>query len=201
MKTTILSLKLFVLALATLLVLSCSGEDGEDGAIGPMGTPGIDGVDGEDGQIGANGVDGNANVIASAWTDIDFPANWDGNDEASFDVTDTNITQEVVDSYALLGYTRFSSSTTAASAIPFVSIGQQYEIYNSMQVGKYTAFAIVNDRVARPAPPTNHQVRYILIAPSAVSGKTNSPSLEKMKEDGIDTTNYTAVMDYLGLAY
>ena len=193
--------KLFLMALGAVLVLSCSGEDGEDGAIGPMGTPGLNGIDGEDGTNGTNGEDGNANVIASDWTDIDFPASWDGNDEARFDITDSNITQEVIDSYALLGYTRFSSSTTAASAMPFVSLGQQYEIYNSMQVGEYTAFAIVNDIVARPVPPTNHQVRYILIAPSAVSGKTNSPSLEKMKEDGIDATNYTAVMDYLGLAY
>ncbi len=68
-----------------------------------------------------------------------------------------------------------------------------------MLVGEYVAFAIVNDKVARPTPPTNHQVRYVLIAPSSLSGKSNAPTLEKMHKNGIDTGNYKEVMDYLGL--
>lgn len=195
MKTIMRLLILLIFGLS-LMTISCKkGDQGDPGI------PGVAGQDGMDGINGANGADGNANVIASNWTNLAFPSSWDGNDEASFDIADSNITQEVIDSYALLGYTRFSSASTAASAMPFVSLGQQYEINNSMQVGAYTAFALVNERAAIPTPPTNHQVRYILIAPSNISGKSSAPSLAKMKKEGINTTDYKAVIEYLGLDY
>ncbi|MFK7811492.1 MAG: hypothetical protein AB8B59_03305 [Maribacter sp.] len=198
MKITIKSILRIGLGLC-LLISSCT--KGDQGDQGIPGVTGQDGIAGTNGTNGTDGEDGNANVIASDWVSLDFAASWDGNDEASFDITDSNITQEVIDSYALLGYTRFSSSTTTASAMPFISLGRQYEINNSMQVGAYSALALVNDRVARPSPPTNHQVRYILIAPSNISGKSSMPSLAKMKKDGVNTNDYTAVMDYFGLDY
>lgn len=195
MKTTI---KLLLVTFAlSLTVTSCiKGDQGETGIAGVAGENGTNGTNGVN---GTNGENGNANVMATSWTSLNFPASWDGNGEASFDITDENITQEVIDSYALLGYVKFSSSDTSASAIPFVSLGQQYEINHAMQVGEYKVIALVNDIVARPEPPTNHEVRYILIAPSSLSGKGNTPTLEKMKKDGIDPNNYQEVMDYFGL--
>ncbi len=182
-----------------------NGTDGINGTDGANGTDGTDGVDGTNGINGTNGTDGsdgedgNANVIASSWTNLNFPSSWNTNNEARFELSDVNITQEVIDSYALLSYVKFTSTNIAASSFPFVSLGKQYEIHDSMMVGEYVAFAIVNDKVARPTPPTNHQVRYVLIAPSSLSGKSNAPTLEKMQKDGIDTGNYKEVMDYLGL--
>ncbi len=176
-----------------------NGTDGINGTDGANGTDGVDGTDGANGTDGNDGEDGNANVIASSWTNLNFPSSWDTNNEARFELSDVNITQEVIDSYALLSYVKFTSTDIAASSVPFISIGKQYEIHDSMLVGEYVAFAIVNDKVARPTPPTNHQVRYVLIAPSSLSGKSNAPSLEKMQKDGIDTGNYKEVMDYLGL--
>lgn len=186
-----------------------AGEDGEalgvPGPQGPAGPPGADGADGTngtdgaDGANGADGADGNANVIASSWTNLSFPSNWDGNNEARFELPDARITQEVIDSYALLSYVKFSSNSTSASSVPFVSLGGTYEIHDAMSVGEYVAFAIGYDLGARPSPPANHQVRYVLIAPSSLSGKNNAPSLEKMKLDGVNTGNYYEVMDYLGL--
>ncbi|WP_339840297.1 hypothetical protein [uncultured Maribacter sp.] len=182
-----------------------TGEDGEalgvPGAQGETGATGPAGPAGENGTDGVNGQDGNANVIASSWTNLDFPNSWNSNNEARFELSDTNITQEVINSYALLSYVKFTSANTTASSVPFVSLGKQYEIHDSMAVGQYVALAIVNDKVARPTPPTNLQVRYVLIAPSSLSGKNNAPSLEKMEKDGIDTGNYKEVMDYLGLDY
>ena len=193
MKTTMKFLGLAFITLC-LTLTSCvkDGEDGQDGAIGPQGTVGTN---------GANGTDGNANVIASEWTNLNFPSSWDTNDEARFTLSDTNITQDVIDTYALLSYVKLSGSETSASSIPFISLAKQYEIHDSMSVGEYVAFAIVNNIIAQPTPPTNHQVRYVLIAPSSLSGKNNAPSLKKMKRDGIDIDNYGQVMDYLGLGH
>ena len=178
-----------------------SGATGPAGEAGPAGSTGPAGANGSNGTNGAAGEDGNANVIASTWTNLNFPSNWDTNNEARFEFSDANITQQVIDSYALLSYVKFTGANTSASSVPFVSPGSTYEIHDSMLLGDYVAFAIVNDIVSRPTPPTNHQVRYVLIAPSNLSGKSNEPSLEKMQKDGIDTENYKEVMDYLGLDY
>lgn len=200
MKTTLKFMILSLMAIAFLTTSSCA-KDGEDGAIGPQGIQGEQGTSGASGSEGLAGENGNANVIATNWVSLNFTASWDGNGEASFEILDENITQEVIDSYALLGYVKFSSSDTSASSIPFVSLGQQYEINHAMLVGKYKVHALVNDMVARPEPPTNHEVRYILIAPSNLTGKRNTTTLEKMQKDGIDPNNYQEVMDYLGLTY
>lgn len=199
MKTT---MKLLGLALITLcLTLTSCVKDGEDGEDGAMGTAGEQGIAGTDGSNGTDGIDGNANVIASDWTSLSFPSTWDANDEARFTFSDINITQDVIDSYALLSYVKLTGSSTAASSVPFISLANKYEIHDAMSVGQYIAFAIVNDIVAQPTPPTDHEVRYVLIASSSLSGKNNAPSLEKMKENGIKTNNYKDVMDYLGLEY
>lgn len=222
MKTTMKFMMLAFMALA-ISITSCSkdegpqgpigaqGIQGEQGTAGPegpagqdgeaLGVPGPAGTNGTDGTNGTNGADGNANVIASDWTALNFSASWDGSNEASFLISDANITQEVIDSYALLSYVRFTSSSTSASSVPFISLGSAYEIHDSMILGQYRAFAIVNDIVARPTPPTNHSVRYVLIASSSLSGRGNGPSLQKMQKNGIDINNYEQVMDYLGLDY
>ena len=190
------------LILLIAIVLNFTATSCVKGDKGDPGINGVDGIAGQNGTNGANGTDGNANVIASGWTDINFSASWDGNDEASFVIADENITEEVVDTYALLGFTRFSSSSsTSASAMPFISLGQQYEIHNAMRVGNYVVNAFVNDEIARPVPPTNHQVRYVLIAPSSTTGKSSTPSLEQMKSDGVNVNNYKEVMDYFGLEH
>ena len=202
MKTT---MKIFTMALvASSLFLTSCAKDGEDGAMGAVGEQGIagqDGTNGEDGAIGPQGTDGNANVVASSWTDLNFPNTWDGFNEARFEISDSNITQDVIDSYALLSYVKFTGSNTSASSVPFISLASRYEIHDSMSIGEYVALAIVNDIGAQPAPPTNHEVRYILIAPSSLSGKSNAPSLEKMKKNGINIKNYEEVIHYLGLEY
>lgn len=197
------SMKLFGLVIMafSLVLTSCDGEDGEDGAMGLQGEQGIAGVDGEDGANGENGEDGNANVIASSWTVINFPNSWDATNEARFEISDSSITQDVIDSYALLSFIRFTGSNTSAVSTPFISLASRYEIHDSMSIGEYATFAIVNDIGAQPEPPTNHEVRYVLIAPTNLSGKSDAPSLEKMQEIGIKTSNYRDVMDYLGLEY
>jgi len=81
MKNTIVNVKLFLMALGTVFVLSCSAEDGADGTMGAngaQGEQGLPGTDGEDGTNGTNGIDGedgtdgedgNANVIVSDWVE------------------------------------------------------------------------------------------------------------------------------------
>lgn len=189
---------LIVVTVFSLIATSCEGPEGPQGAMGSQGPQGEQGIQGPNGQ---DGVDGNANVVASDWITLDFPDSWDINDEARFEYVDANITQEVIDSYALLSYVKFTSSDTSASSVPFVSLNSTYEIHDSMLLGSYVAFAIGNDTAAQPTPPANMQVRYVLIAPSNLSGKTDAPSLQSMKELGIDVNDYMAVMDYLGLDY
>ncbi len=196
MKTTMKFLGLVLITLC-LTLTSCGkdGEDGEDGATGAQGEQGIAGQDGE------NGEDGNANVIASSWTALNFPNSWDAVNEARFEISDSSITQEVIDSYALLSYVKFTGSNTAASSVPYISLASRYEIHDAMSIGEYISFAIVNDIGAQPTPPTNHEVRYVLIASSNLSAKSDARSLENMTKSGIKVSNYKDVMDYLGLAY
>ena len=202
MKHFIRKFKLVLAAMLIVLAFSCSSEDGAIGPAGPAGTNGVDGngtngTDGTNGEDGENGEDGNANVITTAWQEITFPATWDINDEARFAIADIRITQDVIDNYALLGYVRFTNASRVASSIPFISLGQDYQIHDAMIVGEYVCTALVNDIALVPTPPINLSVRYVLIQAGTTSKSSNKSPYQQLLDAGVDTTNYNDVMQYL----
>ena len=199
MKSTIVKMKLFMMALGAVLVLSCSAEDGEDGAIGPMGTPGLNGIDGEDGTNGTNGEDGNANVIASTWLEADFPDSYSFS-AASVTISDVNITQEVLSTYTILGYFSFSDTFEDIYAIPFTEpLFRSFTMEQRLGIGEYIITELGNPDTVGTLDPIDGFVRYILIAPSSLTGK--NATIDYLKKSGVDINDYNAVMDYYGLEY
>ncbi|MBU3024557.1 collagen-like protein [Zobellia galactanivorans] len=206
MKFTMKLLGMGLVVLA-LMFTSCAkdGEDGMDGAMGPAGTNGIDGTDGTDGADGANGADGadgNANVMASEWVVADFADTWSFS-RASVTINDPNITQEVLSTYTILGYFSFDDSYTDIYAIPFTEpLLRSFTMEQKMAVGEYTITEFGNLDTVGTIDPIDGFVRYILIAPAALSGKGgNGHSIKGMQENGVDLSNYYEVMDYLGMDY
>lgn len=81
-------LSIFFLS-ASVVLVSCKGDQGEQGPIGPQGTPGTngtngtngsDGADGADGADGIDGIDGNANIksfdatiAVTDWSNVEVP--------------------------------------------------------------------------------------------------------------------------------
>ncbi|QLG45927.1 collagen-like protein [Costertonia aggregata] len=189
MKKVILKTKLFLMALSTILIFSCSAEDGEDGTIGPQGPQGEQGPAGQDGADGENGEDGNANVIASGWTSTDFGDTYSGFLANSFSIDDSRITAEVVDSYAILAY--YKDSFDNVRALPITN--QSWDMYYTINADDAEIRFLVTDNTDNAAAiPPSGEVRYVLVE-SSTSAKNTNVDLRKM--------SYAEAMDYLGLQH
>lgn len=201
MKNAILNTKLFVMVLGAVLVLSCSAEDGQDGqngAIGPQGVAGIDGIDGQD------GLDGNANVI-----NITFDVSEITGDNFNMEVP--GLTTEIVENGVVLAYLKSANSW---QQIPGTRIllndvtvyidvntylfsfngGTSYDFYMEFTQGG-SDYSIASGDM--------ETLRVVLIeSNSTITSKTNQISaLQELKNAGVDTSDYYAVMDHFGLDY
>jgi len=202
MKKTIFNVKLFFTMVTALLIFSCDGEDGMDGAVGSQGPAGIDGTNGADGADGTNGIDGedgNANVFASPWVNADFPDAYSFS-QASFTTTDSQLTQEVINTYSILGYFSFEDSYTNVYAVPFTEpFLRSFDMQMSTSVGEITITELGNLDTVGTIAPIDGFFRYILIAPSNTEKSNGKNPIQSLKDAGIDINNYYAVIDYFGL--
>ncbi len=82
--------------LLLLLVVLQSCKKGDTGPAGPQGATGAQGQQGPAGQNGADGQDGNANVFSTTW-DVPVGAWVQSNPIYYADITDYNITQDILD--------------------------------------------------------------------------------------------------------
>jgi len=171
MKTTVKFLTYVMMAFALVLTTaSCEGEDGMDGEIGLQGPAGQDGTDGQDGE------DGNANVIASPWIAQEFPTA--ATTFASFDILDTQITQEVADNAAVYAYGKTGNSTIS---IPFTFRNKTHYFAIFPDTNQFRFIAASVDGTPEVFNDIS-EVRYVIIPASASSGKS-----------AIDYTDYEAV--------
>lgn len=189
MKKIILNTKLIIMIIGALLVLSCSVEDGQDGAMGPQGINGTNGIDGEDGTNGVDGEDGedgNANVMDSGWRLSGFSST--ASSVHSFDIVDSKITQETMDSSAVFAFGKIG---TSAISIPFVFRNKSY--YFNIRPAT-TSIRFIANSIDSSMEVYNDfsEVRYIII-PSSTASKSNQPDFSKM--------NYWQIIDYFGLDY
>ncbi|QXP50493.1 hypothetical protein H0I25_05230 [Cellulophaga sp. HaHa_2_95] len=178
MKNTILDSKLFLMAICAVVIMSCSGDDGIDGAIGPQGVAGTDGTD------GTNGEDGNANVMDSGWTLSEFSSTASSFD--SFEIVDSKITQETMDSSAVFAFGKIGTSTIS---IPFVFRNKSY--YFNIRPAT-TSIRFIANSIDSSMEVYNDfsEVRYIII-PSSTASKSNQPDFSKM--------DYWQIIDHFGL--
>ena len=197
MKNSILKTKLLLMLLGIVLMLSCSTEDGEDGAIGPQGIAGVDGVDGADGQ------DGNANVISSDWIPFE-ESTWGemvtifGVDQRLYPVVVPEVTPDISNTAAFLGYITFDTTPTSYSLAfteAITAAGATGLQTMSMQIQDDGFDIRIMNSDGQDDPGTFGsigQFRYVII-PAATADKTNHPDFSKM--------TYEEVMDYFNLEY
>jgi len=146
----------------------------------------MDGADGQDGE------DGNANVIASEWFSFEN-SDWGGNDDQQNVTKDApEITQNVLDSSAILVYRQVLAPSDGPTPLPVYN-GIFYTSF-TLDVGEIDFKTIRTDgNTVIISNSSNVQYRYVIIPPAAsTSGKANY-DFEKM--------TYEEVMNHLGLDY
>ena len=151
MKAKLIFLTLFVAT--TVLTWSGCGKEG------PAGRDGINGT---------NGLDGNANVISSPWY---TPTAWNGQTgDWYFDVSNSAITQNIVEGGVILAYVSLPGDTYASAVrpIPAYALGSNWDFL----IPDYGQIEFLNDALTKPGT-TNYFFRFILI-PASTSLKSTA---------------------------
>lgn len=184
MKTTTLNfLKMGLYAIMGLSVLltSCSPEDGKDG------------IDGKDGAQGPAGQDGNANVLASEWQNIE----WNLNSQQNFgvmliEVKDIDLQEFITTGGVIMVYFKLilDESDTVVYSLP-ATLGNLYvdfALYDSTDTSGITITMSSSDNIVPSyANNPNYNVRYVLV-PANVS-----------EASGLNLNNYKEASKILGL--
>jgi hypothetical protein len=138
---------------------------------------------GKDGADGHNGMDGNANVIASAWF---TPSVWDGGSgDWYFDIADGAITADIVENGAILAYVSLSGDLYDGFAIrplPAYAVGCNWDYLLPNDGQSYGMIEFTTDMIDYPAT-VGYNFRYILIPSSVMlkSSKLKSTSVADLK--------------------
>ncbi|MCX2682097.1 hypothetical protein OOZ15_19260 [Galbibacter sp. EGI 63066] len=193
------------MATALMFNLSCSPEDGRDG---------MDGEQGTQGEQGPAGEDGNANVIASDWFEVEFD-DVDNNDPPTagimyIDIPEIDLNEFIETGGIILMYNKilyFSSiyltqilpitpDNTPGTYITYFSIytGEDFE-----DPGPSIELTIEANDVSSLENNPDFAFKYVLVpaantnmAARQVQGKTKTWS-------EVDVNNYEEVMEFLGL--
>lgn len=94
----------------SVTLTSCSGEDGEDG---------IDGIDGINGEQGTAGEDGNANVIASDWFNINWTDAQPLISSMQIEVPELDMEAFTASGGVVLVYLKITDDYTTTHLLPF----------------------------------------------------------------------------------
>lgn len=177
-----------MMALMLIFGVAC---DGDDGATGPAGTTGANGTDGTDGQ------DGNANVLTYTFdTSAENGQIWD--------ITATQLTQDVLDNDAILAYLRRGTSYYPT---PGTSFGDEIKLIFLPDTAQFLFYDRMSGANLTPSVGTYDLFKMVIIeSSSTTAGKNNltSPTQQVYNElanAGVDVNNYEDVMDYYGLEY
>lgn len=166
---------------------------------GPSGDDGIDGVDGVD------GTNGNANVttVSLLLADITWTEGlYLGRTTNVFNLTESAVTQDVIDHGTVLGY---AFTLSRWWALPFswensTGTSTDYVLHsyalNTISLYAYDTAGVLN-------PNALSEYRFLIITDNTVTKSTSlkAPILDKLKNAGVDVNNYYEVADYFGLDY
>lgn len=163
-------------AVAAFALVSCTGSEGP---MGPQGPAGIDGTN------------GNANVIASSWY---TPTTWAGQSgDWYFDLSNANITKDVVESGVVLAYVSLPGDIYNAPVrpLPTYALGANWEFL----IPDYGQIEFMSDKST--IPPAGCSFRYVIIPASYTFQATaNTSSLLKSKAMQQITVNDLKTMPY-----
>ncbi len=190
--------KLFLAVFLGIALISCSGEDGMDGAMGPIGPAGPAGVNGTN---GTDGVDGNANVQTFLF-DISTETG------PNFAVDVPQLTQEVLDNDLILGYLKTLDGTYIPIPAPryldsgfgrnFIDVGVE------IALGRFWIYLYVpGGNVGATVSAGNMtKLKIVIVESTNTTAKSGTVTLRaQLKNDGVDLSDYNAVMDYFGLEH
>jgi hypothetical protein len=138
----------------------------------------------QEGPQGPAGLDGNANVIASQWI---TPTAWQGKPgDWFFDISNSSITKDIVESGAILAYVSLPGdvSNLAVRPLPAYIIGANWDFLlpNDGQ-SSYGTIEFTTDMATLPGI-TGYNFRFILI-PSNISLKSaslNTPGMSDLRK-------------------
>ena len=205
---TISKIKYALFLLVIVGFISCKGEigpagaDGIDGTNGTNGTNGTDGDDGVNGTNGVDGEDGNANVISSAW----ITPTWSVTNSTygEYGYTETRITEEFRNTGVILSYIDWTGEGQFAYALPMTSGYSNILFTINFGMSNVSSESIRwwFEAESNFTPNANAKLRYVMI-PASTNKSANSKQeiLEKLKNAGVDVSNYYEVMDYYGFDY
>ncbi|NAY92391.1 hypothetical protein GTQ34_10710 [Muricauda sp. JGD-17] len=113
----------------SITLTSCSGKDGEDGI------DGINGIDGEQGPQGPAGEDGNANVVASDWMQIQWDNAIPTEGSIMLEVPELNLSEFVDNGGVVLVYLRTLAEGGAITfSLPFTLNDATFSFYTITNV-------------------------------------------------------------------
>ncbi len=172
---------------------------------GPQGTNGVNGVNGSDGADGSDGTDGNANVttVSLLLADITWTeGSYLGRTANIFDLTESAVSQDVIDHGTVLGYCFLS---TRWWALPFTwesNGGTLTEhILHSYALNTISLYAYNTDGAITASGI--YEYRFLIITDNTVTKSVSSGEtiLDKLSNAGVDVNSYYEVIDYFGLEY
>ena len=180
---------MYLFIATTVAFTSCDAEDGMDG---------MDGAQGEQGIPGEDGQDGNANVIFSDWIPTEFSSTPDV--ISFFDVADPQITEEVVNTAAILAYGDVAGSN-AFIVIPYTFLNESY-FFAFLKGSNSIRFLGASVDGSPEIFDQITAVRYVIIPPGEDSGRAASnPNiiLQNLRAQGVNINNYEEVAAYYNL--
>ncbi|NMH89141.1 hypothetical protein [Flavivirga algicola] len=125
-------IKYVTIALLSIAIFSCDGEDGAIGPQGPQGPQGDQGQQGLQGDPGAPGDPGTANVIYSDWIEHGFGNSPVGSSAAGFDIEAPEITNDILNNGVVLIYGRRAVLSDGEIETTFYQL--PYTFYGSLDV-------------------------------------------------------------------
>ncbi len=138
----------------------------------------------QQGAEGPAGQDGNANVTASPWYS---PTAWDGSTgDWYFDVTNSAISQDIVESGAILAYVSVPGdlyNDYTVRPLPAYAIEANWDFLLPNDGQSYGTIEFTSDMVNKPGT-TGYNFRFILIPSSYTlkSASLNTPGLSDLKK-------------------
>ncbi|CAM4155999.1 hypothetical protein [Zobellia nedashkovskayae] len=186
MKKLIFSTKFILISFLASLIFSCSLEDGVTGPAGPP---------------GANGSDGNANVQTYLY---DISTETGGN--IAVDVPE--LTQDVIDNDLIIGYLKtLNGSDIPVPAVRYLDAGYGrnfMDIGVEIDLGRFWLYfhEVGSNASATFGAGYITKLKVVIVKSNSTTEKSGAATLRaQLKRDGVNLSDYNAVMEYFDLKH
>jgi len=158
-----------------LLVAFQSCKKGETGPVGPQGPQGATGQNGQNGLDGQDGRDGNANVFSETWV-VPVGAWVQSNPFYYADITDYNITQDIVDGGSVQVFMESPNAPNVWLNMPWLEIsnGTYFTQWNfNYGLNSVRIFKQDSDNTQTSLPSSTRRFKIVTIESYAMEANPN----------------------------